>query len=339
MKPGHIFALTAFLGFAFARHAAGATFCISDVSQLGPALVTAHSNGEDDTIYLEVGTFVTTTELSYFAPPAETHRLSIIGGLAPGCQSGYASSGNTVLDGQNTHRILSISAYGEVDIGRITFQHGNPAQYFGGALSLTNTNADSYLFSDIFIANKTAVGNGGGALYLASAIGDEMYVWSSLFIANSSSAGAIYVGGNNNTYLTGNTIIANSLINDSGLSGGVDIASSGSIWLSNNILWNNENADVYDQVGHARYTNNDIDVRQGFAPLSVANELSVDPKFNGFLSTVPAPDSPMVNAGTDTPPGGIGGCCDARGVDRTQGRHVDIGAYETDVLFRDVLGG
>ena len=330
--------LFAFVALAAAADtAAAASFCITNVSQLQTALTTAASNGEDDTIYIRNGTYLLTAELNYYAASDETHRLAIFGGIGSNCQS-YDTSGYTALDGQNARRILTINAYGEVDIGRITFQNGNPSQYFGGALNLSNNGADTYVFTSLFVGNDVAAGNAGGAMYIYSSNGGDIFVFSNAFLANSSSGGAIYANGTGNTYLTGNTILANSLINHTGLTGGVDIAGTGNIWLSNNILWNNENADVYDQAGHARYTNNDIGVQAGFAPLSAANELSVDPDFNGFLSLRPKPESPMVNAGFDTPPGGVGGCCDPSGGQRVQGRHVDIGAYETDVLFRDVFG-
>ena len=48
----------------------------------------------------------------------------------------------------------------------------------------------------------------------------------------------------------------------------------------------------------------------------------------------PAPVSPLVNAGLDTPPGVLD-CCDLSGVQRVVGAHIDIGAYESDVLLRD----
>jgi hypothetical protein len=134
--------------------------------------------------------------------------------------------------------------------------------------------------------------------------------------------------------VTGNTILANQLINHSGL-GGLDLAGTGHYWISNNILWNNEGNDVYDQNGHTDYTHNDIGLKDGFAPLSESNDLNVDPDFNGFLSVSLAPTSPLVNAGLDNPPGGVGGCCDPLGRPRSAGRHVDIGAFESDVLFRN----
>jgi len=330
---------TTLAALLFHAGAQAATTCVSTSAQLAAAITAAQTNNQDDAIYLEVGTYLLSAELQYFAPPSETFKLAIIGGLAPGCTSGYASSGESVLDGQNLVRPLTISAHGEVDLGRLTFQHGKPTQYFGGALNVGTSSGDIYLFASSFLANQTAAGAGGGALYVSSAPGGDIYVWSNLFLANSASGGsAIYLNGTHNSYITGNTIIANTLINHAGL-GALDIAGNGYTYLSNNILWNNEAYDVYDQVGMAHYANNDIGVKGGFAPLSESNDLSVDPGFSGFLSVRPGPASPLINAGLDTPPGGIGGCCDAAGATRLQGKHVDIGAYESDVLFRDAFGG
>ena len=319
----------------FSTGARSATFCVSTPAQLSIALSVAQSNGQDDTIYLQTGTYLLSSELQYTAAINETYRLAIIGGQAAAC-AGYASSGSSVLDGQNLVRQLSINATGEVDIGRITFQQGNPAQYAGGALNVVNTSAaGTYIFASQFVSNQTAPGHPGGAIYVSSSTQGDISLWSNLFIANTgSSAGAVYLDGNHNTYVTGNTILANTLINHAGL-GGLDLAGTGHYWISNNILWNNEGNDVYDQNGNTDFANNDIGVKGGFAPLSESNDLSVDPDFNGFLSVSLAPASPLVNAGLDTAPGGVGGCCDPSGNPRVQGKHVDIGAFESDVLFRD----
>ena len=314
-----------------------ATSCVTNPSQLASALTAAQSNGQDDVIYLVVGNYLLTSELQYNAAVDETYKLSIIGGIAPGCASGYASSGSSVLDGQDMVRQLYISAKGEVDIGRITFVQGNPALYFGGALNLsTGPDADIYVFANQFVSNNTAAGYAGGAVYLSTSGLGDIFLWSNLMLANSGSgAGAAYINGNHNTYVTGNTILANQLINHSGL-GGLDLVGTGHYWISNNILWNNEGNDVYDQNGHVDYANNDIGLKDGFTPLSESNDLSVDPDFNsGFLSVSLAPASPLVNAGLDTPAGGVGGCCDPLGGPRRIGRHVDIGAFESDVLFRN----
>jgi hypothetical protein len=316
---------------------AAQTSCVSNTAQLALAISAAQNNGQDDVIYLETGTYLLTSELQYIAATNETFNLSIIGGLAPGCASGYASSGSTVLDAQNMARILTINAKGLVNLGRITFVHGNPPLYFGGALNVTNTSAaGTYIFASQFIANKTGTGLAGGAIYVSAQ--GNIFLWSNLFLANTGSgAGAIYLDGNNNTYVTGNTIVGNQLINHSGL-GALDLAGSGHYWISNNILWNNEGNDVYDQNGHTDYANNDIGLMSGFAPLSESNDLNVDPGLVGILSVNLKPSSPLINAGLDTPAGGVGGCCDPSGAPRIQGKQVDIGAFESDVLFRDTFG-
>jgi hypothetical protein len=324
-----------FLGICALAHAAPT--CISNVSQIQPALTAAQSNGVDDVIYLEVGTYNLTTELHYTAAAGEDHILTLIGGLAPGCQSGYASSGATVLDGQNMTRILTIDAQGAVNIGRISFVNASATQYFGGAVNLTNESAqDTYIFANVFLANKTASGLAAGALYVESSTLGDIYVWSNLFLANTGSggAGAIYANAKHDAYFTGNTIVGNQISGATGL-GALDLAGTGNYWISNNILWNNAVADLYDQVGHARFASNDIGVKAGFPPISEAGDLNVDPQFAGFFGNALSPSSPLVNAGKDNPPGGVGGCCDPVGQPRVQGAHVDIGAYETDVLFRN----
>jgi hypothetical protein len=310
-----------------AAGAHAATFCINSSLGLAIALSVAQSNGEDDTINLEVGDYLLGGELKYIAAASETHRLSIIGGQVPGCGT-YASSGSSVLDGQNAVRILTIAAKGEVDIGRLTFQHGHPSQYAGGALTLSNASAaPSYIFSSVFIANTDS--SLAGAMYVYST--GDVHLWSNLVFANTGPT-AMYLNISANAYVTGNTIVGNQF--NTMAIGALRPTGSGTYYLSNNILWGNENADVSDESGLVDYAYNDIGVIANLSPHSASHELSVDPGFTGPFSVSLAPDSPLVNAGEDSPPGGPGGCCDPSGDRRIVGTHIDIGAYESDVLLR-----
>ncbi|MEO6249510.1 MAG: hypothetical protein ABIO59_02415 [Luteimonas sp.] len=311
-----------------------ATFCVDNSASLASALITAQSNSQDDTINVVVGTYLLGSELEYTAASGETYTLNIIGGHAPGCPGPPATSGNTVLDGQNLVRQLTIAAKGSVGLGYITFVHGYPTLYAGGALNLVNTSSTSatYVFSNVFVANKAADNNSGGSMYVSSQ--GDVHLWSNIVYANSGSAAAGYLSCDGNTYINGNTFVGNQPINHVGL-GGLDITGSGHYWLANNILWNNEGYDVFDQNGSVDYAYNDIGVIGNYPPLSTSHELSVDPGFTGFFGVSLAPDSPLVNAGFDNPPGGVGGCCDANHGPRVVGQHVDIGALETDVLFRN----
>ena len=145
--------------------ARAATFCVDSVAELEAALSTAQSNNQDDNIYVAVGTYALTSELSYTAAPAEFFTVNIIGG-APvvGCPGPPDTSSSTVLDGQNLVRQLSINAKGNVSVGFISFVHGKPTQFAGGALNIANTVGSStmYVFDDVFIANTAA--NSGGAM-------------------------------------------------------------------------------------------------------------------------------------------------------------------------------
>ena len=222
-----------------------------------------------------------------------------------------------------------ISANGGVSIFGLTFQNGNPAQYAGGALNVSAP-VGTYVQIDnnIFAANRAAT-NQGGAIYVSSP--GTILMRDNLFFGNQGT-NTIYLNNDGEADLNNNTIVGNLLANHAGL-GALDLAGSGTYNISNNLLWGNEGNDLYDQSGLANFYNNDIGVRDGLAPASESNDLSVDPQFSGILSVRPGLESPLINAGLDTPPLGGIGILDLAFGERLVGQHVDIGAYESEVLF------
>ncbi|MEO5625050.1 MAG: hypothetical protein ABIQ70_03445, partial [Dokdonella sp.] len=311
---------------ASAPAAEAARACISNSAQLALVLAAAQGNGEDDRIYLETGNYLLGGELQYVAPASETYNLTISGGYAAGSDCFVRSTAaSSVLDGQSSVRPLYISAHGRVNISNLTFQNGKPTQSAGGALSLSGPFLD--VESNVFVNNGSSPGNSVGAVYMASQV---IVLTSNVFLANSgTAAGAVYLVNDWLADVNNNTFIANTLIG--GGLGALYVTGSGHYNLSNNILWNNDGADVYDQSGAVDYWHNDIGVKGGLAPLSETGDFSVAPQFEGFLSLRPAPASLLVNGGIDSPLGGIG-ATDAGGGTRRIGQHVDIGAYESDVL-------
>jgi hypothetical protein len=323
-----VFAMLLCCGWVTAH---AATSCVSSPLQLAIALNVAQNNGEDDYIQLEVGNYLLGGELDYVAAAAETHALTISGGWAPGCFV-RSTSGSSALDGQHLYRPLYISARGNVGIIGVTFQNGNPALYAGGALNVSSVSGSIIsVDSSVFVNNQCAT-TSGGAVYLTSP--GTMILRNNLVFANTGGS-TVLIDNNAITDINNNTFVGNQLANHVGL-GALDLAGTGQYYISNNILWNNEGNDLYDQNGTAYFYNNDIGLKDGFAPAGEYNGLSVDPQFEGFLSVRPAPSSPLVNAGLDSPYGGTG-TLDLAGSPRLIGKHVDIGAYETDVLFRDGL--
>lgn len=307
-----------------------AFYCVSTPLALAIALDQAQNNGEADDIELEVGTYSLGGELQYIAVAGETHDLTIRGGAAPGTGcSVRATSGASVLDGQNAVRALYISANGRVNLSNVTFVNGAPTQYAGGALNLFAPIAD--VQSNVFVANHDAPGNTAAAAYVSGSL--AVYLTSNLFFGNAGTSTvtlyADYLG-----YANNNTIVANQLHNHVGV-GALNLAGPGHFNLSNNVLWNNEGSDVFDQSdGTTDYYYNDVGVIGNLAPHSETGNFSADPVFDGFLGFRPAPSSPLVNAGLDSPLGGVG-ATDAGGGPRLVGQHVDIGAYESDVLLRN----
>jgi len=309
-----------------------AVVCVSNTVQLAIALSVAQGNGEDDFIELEVGNYLLNAELDYLAVQDETHDLAISGGWAAGCST-RATSGSSVLDGQNAVRPLYISANAGVSVFGLTFQHGNPAQYAGGALNVSApAGAAVQIDYNTFVANQAAT-NAGGAVYVSSP--GTILMRNNLFVGNQGT-NTLYIVNDGIADLVNNTIVANLLANHVGL-GAFDPTGSGQYYVSNNLLWGNEGNDVYDQSGDVHYYNNDIGARDGFSPASESNDLSVDPQFSGLLSVRPGPTSALINAGLDSPYGGIG-FNDLSFGERLIGKHVDIGAYESGVLFRDGFG-
>ena len=77
----------------------------------------------------------------------------------------------------------------------------------------------------------------------------------------------------------------------------------------------------------------------GPRPSKSSPRRDVDPQFApcpGFLcfNFELSPQSPLVDAGDDTTPGGLT-AIDLAGKPRVLGAHVDIGAYENEVIFVD----
>jgi hypothetical protein len=321
--------LACLLGSLLCATPALASVCVSTPSELDSALTAASSNGIDDEIRVVVGNYLLTSELVYFAAPTETGELTVVGGWAPNCLV-QATSGETTLDGQDMVRPLYVYVFGPATIRRLNFVHGKPTDYAGGGLNISSGNgANLTVESNAFVNNAPATEAGGG-IYMAS--DGTIVLRNNLFFFNTGITSAAFLVGNLQTFVTGNTFVVNQLPPGAGL-GALDMAGSGHYWVSNNILWNNQGNDVYDQSGAVDYLSNDIGVIDGLPPLSMIGNLSVDPMFDGFLSTRLSPSSPLVNAGSDAAPGGLG-LVDESGAARRVGLHVDIGAFETDVLMR-----
>ncbi|HET6546696.1 MAG TPA: right-handed parallel beta-helix repeat-containing protein [Rhodanobacteraceae bacterium] len=332
MKRAHFTAKLAVAFFALAMgratNADAAIFCVNSPGAIASALSSAASNGASDEIRILAGSYVTP---GFDYSSSEPFAITISGGWLPGCDHGFAGDTST-LDGDHQAGALQIHAAAEdaeVQLGRLVFVNG-AAGALGGGLYVSS--GGSIRIEDCaFYLNQAQY---AGGVY-ASATG-SIVIRNNVFFGNSAlaeGAGVLQYGFE--AFVTGNTVVANSATGpDDDGTGGLHLAGDGALIFANNLLWNNGLFDVYNDVPNATFLHNDFAHLFGDqpGPASEAN-YDVEPEFApGLLNLHLAAGSALVNAGIDDPDGGIGNL-DFDGAARRQGAHVDIGAYETDVLF------
>lgn len=317
---------------------AAITWCVDTPAALQGALTAAQANGDDDYISLVAGSYNLPVGLVFDSQ--ESHNLILLGGFDAGCNG---PGGETWLNGQGAVRPLTVQIdSGRLLIHRITFFNGFASTTGGGLSAVTQTGNLSILLGR-FIANASTAGAGGA--YLASASG-KIYVTGSLVHANHGAAvGGMVLDQNDVGLVLNNTLAAN--ITDAPTApGGLLLGGSGHYDVGNNIVWDNAppgGADFRADAPHRRRHNDMEIVAGGFPPDSTLGELSVDPQFEdcGFacLDLRLSPASPLVDAGLDAILEDLGpGPVDIDGLPRLLGPHIDIGAYENEILFVDGFG-
>lgn len=337
--------VAAVCAIAMSTPASAANFCVGTRAQAQAALDASVNNGQVDVIRFRTGVIDVFSTLDYdSSQPADNLSLTLTGGFNSDCS---ARSGETALDGNSVAQILQLEIRDaqSVTIDRLTFMRGRNTSYGANVSAvLYDTTASPSLRIDnsVFLSGESdGTDTSAGGLYVSGA--GTLRIRNNLFVGNmAEGAPAMSINLNGNGYITGNTITGNVVTDASGDAMYVRGASAQTeIWLTNNILWANDaDRDLYlqgeDVIG---LTRNDIGSRNtvGLLPGSI-NNVSVDPQFApcGFLcySKPLKRSSPLVDAGTNTPEGGMP-LIDLFGADRTVGPAVDIGAYELDILFED----
>lgn len=311
--------------------ASAAQFCATSPTALAAALNVAKANGQDDDIRVVAGTHVLTNNLGVITN--EANALTVSGGWNAACT--LKNGGITVLDGNSIYWILYIHATGPAPIAvtDLDFQFGTISN---GSNSGAGLNVQSQ--GDVRVERNRFVGNGSnhdtGGLFAASSA--NLIVRNNLLFGNRAPyfGAAQFIANGAEAIVTGNTIVANTATQPSAI-GGIRIGGGAHYTLGNNLIYFNSNVDLSIQTNAPTLLHNDIGPIVGWQPgPDSAGNLDTDPLFApGLFNLHLAANSPLVNAGYDEPPGGLG-THDADGAPRRQGARVDIGAYETDVLMR-----
>jgi hypothetical protein len=331
----------------FAPLALADTFCVHNNAELNYALQDVSTNGpmndRANTIRLAGATYQTFGTSFYF----ETHSgfaLTLDGGYDATCTTRDAAQTASVLDGRGLDTPLAMNSNGSITVSHITVQNGFIAGSNGGGIniSLTSPSAEVVLEGNVIRDNVSTFGAAG---VLIGGSGIEARVSNNLFINNSAPfASALYlvIVNGATAYFTNNTIVHNScsrayceMVSIGGEAGGA------SAYVSNSIAYGNTGPDFTAFVGcHVVFQNNDyVRVNGTQANGSGGNVVNVNPMFVGTDDFHLAPNSPLLDIGLTSPPGGLPST-DIEGRPRMFVGKVDLGAYQHgDIIFANAFEG
>lgn len=315
-------------------------FCVNSASDLVDALSTAAINGEDDVIRVVQGTYLTPS-----APPApfsyfgiqENHGLELLGGYEPLCASRTLDPTNTILDGQNSNQVIEIlpanSTSGDLLFQGFTVRNGNNISFWAGGLSIgVSSGFWGSVTVEFNIITNNHCASGAGGLFGGSDTGLTR-IENNLIIGNTSGGGwggAQITCNGPEFFITNNTIADNT----GPVDGGLRTSGSAPTWITNNIFWGNVGWDLNLGTMTPIVVRNNYGTLLGSPGTGSVDNISLDPDFADTDDYHLKESSPSVNSGLNMPAGGLP-VQDLEGGPRIQGSVVDMGAYESPVLFVD----
>lgn len=331
--------------------AAATTFCVDDANELQITLEAAMANGaEDDVIRIEAGIYRSTSPDGFHAYnySDESATLEISGGWTSGC--GLRLPGlRSTIDGELQRPGLmlggTLDVRGTVIVRNMQFVRGlSLNDERAGGLTI-NRGYDIVVESNLFRENthRHASGVAAGGLFALSE--GSLSVRGNLFVDNDADTPVSIAAGAASLHCYGISVLG-AFINNTVVGNSADLGAAADIggvrvygfsncsWkVINNVLWDNAGLDLSIDVANTVLRFNDIADRGGSVPpANDAGNLSVDPRFKSDTDLRLQRLSPLVDAGTNTPDGGLPSAS-FDGGPRKVGPRVDMGAYELERLF------
>ena len=226
MKKNFLFSLILFISFLLSTdNVFGATFNVTNETELSNAITTSNSNGEDDIINItNSGTITLTGDLP-----------QIISDGGYEIEINNTSGGTVTISGGYTRRIFFVNG-GDLTINGLRIVNGYagvPAGSIGGGIRALNC---SLTINNCEIKYNTAINHGGG-IYMSDG---------SLNIVNSeisSNVTAVYHGGGINIFQNSTVTITGSLIDNNTTNrngGGIYLYNNSTLTVANSTINSNE---------------------------------------------------------------------------------------------------
>lgn len=209
-----------------------ADFCVNTAADLQSALTMAQSNGEDDIIKVQQGTYYG----NFGGTFTDSHSLTIEGGYNDSsCNGRVVDPSNTILDAQNNGRVLNLdcsSVNADLAVDGITFQNGNVTGTQGAGLVI-RTNGNAIANNNIISGNVHNNSAGAGAAIFAHGI---VNINNNIFSNNVGPS----VAGLLASFAEELSIVGNIITNNSSSEfGGAIISENNTVTLSNNTISTN----------------------------------------------------------------------------------------------------
>jgi hypothetical protein len=227
-----------FVLFVLSSPVNAAVFCVDSASALQSALTTAQSNGEDDQIQIVQGTYVG----NFVYASTQADALAVQGGWTTGCTSREIDPENTVLDGNQTGRVLAVSVPDvamDLLLHGLTLRNGLASRDGGGLFVRFGWPSGSVTLESNSIHNNSAPSYGGGVSVSGSTISfTNNAIYSNSTSGEQGDGGGVYVDGYSSTIsFANNTINGNSMSGSYGNGGGVSVSgSSSTLSFENNTI-------------------------------------------------------------------------------------------------------
>ena len=123
-------------GLYFTNTSKAATYCVANEAELLNVLAEATSNGQNDRIQIQQGTYTG----NFIYESTEPYGVTIEGDYTEGCTVRVVGAAKTVLDAQNSGRVLTLnspSVAADFSVIGLAIQNGNVTGNFGGGLYIS----------------------------------------------------------------------------------------------------------------------------------------------------------------------------------------------------------